>query len=83
MAYLLNDVHYGKKGSTPTFQLHWQDRRRTDPARQTELARVKPPRGCWGQVGRGYEVRWPEAWLAELDAKVIQSIMPVTKVCCR
>jgi hypothetical protein len=49
-------------------------------AKKAELARVKPLRGCWGAVGQGYEERWPETWEAELEAKVSQKLVCITKV---
>ena len=49
-------------------------------AKKAELARLKPLRGCWGAVGLGYEERWPDTWEAELEAKVSQNLVCITKV---
>ena len=51
-----------------------------EKARKAELARVKPLKGCWGGAGRGYEKRWPETWEAELEEKIGQKLVCITKV---
>ena len=49
-------------------------------AKRAELARVKPLRGCWGDIGTGYEERWPDTWETELEVKASQKIVCITKV---
>ena len=49
-------------------------------AKAAEEARVRPLRGQWGLAGKGYKERWPATWEAELDAKVSQKLVCITKV---
>jgi len=41
---------------------------------------VKGLKGQWGAIGRGYKERWPDTWEAELEAKVSQKLVCITKV---
>jgi len=49
-------------------------------AKTAELERVKGLKGQWGAIGRGYKERWPDTWEAELEAKVSQKLVCITKV---
>jgi hypothetical protein len=49
-------------------------------AKAAELARVRPLKGCWGANGAGYKERWPGTWEAELEDKVSQKLVCITKV---
>ena len=67
IAYLFEHVH----GNPP--ESEWQ-------GRGGVLGKVMRLRGCWGPAGHGYEERWPDKWEAELDAKVSQKLVCITKV---